>query len=54
LLAAFYDPVWTSGVTGAADFALACVAFLLLFMWNTPPWLVVVSCAIGGELIARL
>jgi chromate transporter len=54
LLAALYDPVWTSGVITAADFALASVAFLLLFMWNTPPWMVVVLCAIGGEVISRI
>jgi len=52
LLAALYRPVWTAGVTGAADFALAAAAFLLLLMWKTPPWLVVVLCAIGGAAIA--
>jgi chromate transporter len=52
LLAALYDPVWTAGITGARDFALAMGAFLLLFMWKTPPWLVVILCAIGGALIA--
>ncbi len=54
LLAALYDPVWTAGVTNAGDFALALAAFLLLFMWKTPPWLVVVLCAIGGAIIAAL
>ena len=54
LLAALYDPVWTAGIAGAADFALAVAAFLLLFMWKTPPWLVVVLCALGGAVIARL
>jgi chromate transporter len=54
LLAALYNPVWISGVTSAADFALASVAFLLLYMWSTPPWLVVLLCAIGGEVIGRL
>ena len=54
LLAALYNPVWISGVANAADFALASAAFLLLFMWSTPPWLVVVLCAIGGEAIGRL
>lgn len=54
LLAALYDPVWTAGITGPADFALASAAFLLLFMWKTPPWLVVVLCAIGGAVIAAL
>jgi chromate transporter len=54
LLAALYNPVWTSGIAGAGDFALAAAAFLLLFMWKTPPWLVVIFCAIGGAVIAAL
>jgi chromate transporter len=48
LLAAFYQPVWSTGITSAADFALASAAFVLLFMWQTPPWLVVVLCAAAG------
>ena len=48
LLAALYRPVWTAGITNAGDFALGIAAFLLLFMWKTPPWLVVVFCALGG------
>jgi chromate transporter len=48
LLAALYRPVWTSGITNAGDFALGVAAFLLLLMWKTPPWLVVVFCAAGG------
>jgi chromate transporter len=54
LLAALYRPVWTSAITSAADFALGAVAFLLLFMWKTPPWLVVVFCALGGAATAAL
>jgi chromate transporter len=54
LLAALYDPVWTAGVTTAGDFALGVAAFLLLAMWKTPPWLVVILCAIGGSVIASL
>jgi chromate transporter len=54
LLAALYDPVWTAGITNPGDFALACAAFLLLFMWQVPPWLVVVLCALGGALIGWL
>ncbi len=46
LLAAFYHPVWTSGVVSAADFGLAALAFLFLVFWKTPPWLVVVMCAV--------
>ena len=52
LLAAFYNPVWTSGIFTRADFGLAAVAFLLLFLWRTPPWLVVVLCAAAGQLLA--
>jgi chromate transporter len=48
LLAALYRPVWTSGIANAGDFALGVAAFLLLYMWKTPPWLVVVFCALGG------
>jgi len=54
LLAALYNPVWTAGITSAADFALGIVAFLLLFRWRTPPWLVVVMSAVGGALAANL
>jgi chromate transporter len=54
LLAALYNPVWTSGITSAGDFALGVAAFLLLFMWKTPPWLVVAFCAIGGAAIASI
>ncbi|HVY41644.1 MAG TPA: chromate efflux transporter [Hyphomicrobiaceae bacterium] len=48
LLAALYHPVWTSGITNARDFALGAVAFLLLFMWQVPPWLVVILGAAGA------
>jgi chromate transporter len=51
LLAALYNPVWTAGITRAADFALASAAFLLLFMWQVPPWLVVLLGAVGGAAI---
>lgn len=54
LLAALYSQVWTTGILNAKDFALAVTAFLFLFMWQTPPWLVVVACAIGGGLISVL
>jgi len=53
LIAALYNPVWTAGITNAYDVALAAAAFLLLFMWQTPPWLVVVLSALGGVLIAH-
>ena len=52
LLAALYHPVWTSGIANSGDFALAAAAFLLLMMWKTPPWAVVVLCAVGGAVLA--
>lgn len=51
LLAAFYDPVWTAGITNGYDYALALGAFVLLFVWKLPPWLVVVLCAIAGQFV---
>ena len=48
LLAALYDPVWTSGIRTPADFALAAAALLLLAAWKLPPWLVVIVTALAG------
>ena len=48
LLAALYDPVWTSGVLSARDFVLALAAFALLVSWKLPPWLVVILGALAG------
>lgn len=52
LLAAFYDPVWTSGVRDPMDFVLALTAFTLLVFWRAPPWLVVVLAAGAGWVLA--
>jgi chromate transporter len=52
LAAALYHPVWTSAIAGAADFALALVAFGLLQFWKAAPWLVVGLCALGGAALA--
>lgn len=48
LLAALYNPVWTSGILSPGDFALALVAFTLLVFWKVPPWLVVLLTAAGA------
>jgi len=50
LLAALYDPVWTSAIYRPQDFALALLALIALVFWKLPPWLVV----IGGGLAAWL
>ena len=52
LLAALYNPVWTSAILSPADFGLAIVAFALLVFWKLPPWLVVILSALGGWLLA--
>lgn len=52
LLAALYDPVWTAGIKDGGHFALGVAAFLLLYVWKTPPWLVVALSALGGALLA--
>ena len=48
LLAALYQPVWTSGIITSADFGLGLVAFTLLVFWKAPPWLVVMLSALAG------
>jgi chromate transporter len=52
LAAALYNPVWRSAITEPGDFALALAAFLLLTVWRTPPWLVVVLSAAGGAALS--
>ena len=54
LLAALYDPVWTSAVKDASDFALASAALGLLVLWKLPPWLVVILSALGGAGLAAI
>jgi chromate transporter len=53
LLAALYNPVWTSAIYSPADFGLGLIAFALLMFWKFPPWLVVVLTAVGAEALAR-
>ena len=52
LLAALYNPVWTSAISKPADFGLALMAFVALMFWKAPPWLVVLVCGSIGWLSA--
>ncbi|MCU7782000.1 chromate efflux transporter [Lelliottia amnigena] len=52
LLAALYQPVWTSAIHTPQDFILALLALVALLFWKLPPWLVVVSSAIAGWLFS--
>ena len=54
LLAALYDPVWTSAIRAPEDFALAVAAFALLAFWRVPPWAVVALAAGAGAQLAAL
>ena len=52
LLAALYQPVWTSAIYGVGDFGLALLALVALRFWRLPPWLVVISCGVLGALMS--
>jgi chromate transporter len=52
LLAALYDPIFTSAVRSPAEFALALAAFGLLVFWRVAPLWVVLFAALGGEAVA--
>ncbi|TVY02118.1 chromate transporter [Cohnella terricola] len=54
LLAALYNPLWITAILAPADFALASILFLMLIFWKLPPWVVVITGAVGGTLIGLI
>lgn len=54
LIAAFYQPIWTSTIQSAIDFAIAATLFSMLAYWKLPPWIIVATGAIGGLLVANI
>jgi chromate transporter len=52
LLAALYQPVWTSAIFTAQDFGLALIGVVALMVWKLPPWLVVVGSGAAGWLLS--
>ncbi|MDO9024795.1 chromate efflux transporter [Zwartia sp.] len=54
LLAALYQPIWTSAILGPQDFGLALVALVALMFWKLPPWLVVIAGGLAGWLMSLL
>lgn len=52
LLAALYNPVWTSAIYQPQDFGLALIALVALMFWKLPPWLVVVASGVAGWLLS--
>jgi chromate transporter len=51
LLAALYDPIWTSAIFKPKDAAVALLAFGLLVVWKLPPIVVVALTTLAGALI---
>jgi chromate transporter len=54
LLAALYQPVWTSAVLKPEDFVVTLAAFLALTVWKAPPWMVVIATAVMGAALGFL
>ncbi|AHV99618.1 chromate transporter [Paenibacillus sabinae] len=54
LLAALYDPLWTTAILEPMDFALAVILFIMLVFWRLPPWTVVLTGAAGGLLLGLM
>lgn len=54
LISAFYHPIWTSSILSPIDFAFAASLYSMLAFWKLPPWIVVITGAVGGSLIALI
>ncbi|UXS38170.1 chromate efflux transporter [Staphylococcus delphini] len=50
LIAAFYNPIWTSTIQSELDFALASLLFVLLVYFKMPSWAIVLVGIILGVL----
>jgi chromate transporter len=51
LAAALYEPVWTGAVASVADVVVVGVALAALVAVRVPPIVIVIGCAIAGQLI---
>ncbi|GEN89093.1 chromate transporter [Oceanobacillus sojae] len=54
LISAFYHPIWTSAILEPIDFAFAAILFSMLVYFKLPPWIIVVTGALGGTFISML
>ncbi|KGX83178.1 chromate transporter [Pontibacillus marinus] len=54
LVAALYDPIWTSAITSSKDVAVSLAAFTLLYFWKVPAWLVVILTVLGNVVISLM
>ena len=48
LLAALYQPIWTSAIDSAKSLALGLILFAALQIWKVAPWVLVVTGAVIG------
>jgi chromate transporter len=51
LAAVLYDPVFTSAIDSALSMGIAAIAFVLIGVWRTPPWAVVIIAGIAGGVL---
>ncbi|MCU9612858.1 chromate efflux transporter [Caldibacillus lycopersici] len=49
LLAALYDPVFTSAIIGPIEFSIALFSYAMLVFWKLPPGIVVLLTALIGQ-----
>lgn len=54
LISAFYHPIWTSSILAPIDFAFAAILFSMLVYWKLPPWIIVLTGAVGGSIISLI
>lgn len=52
LVAAFYNPIFTSSIIEPIDFVFAVILFSMLSYWKLAPWIIVVTGIIGGTLLS--
>ncbi|WP_028545455.1 chromate efflux transporter [Paenibacillus taiwanensis] len=51
LIAAWYDPIFTTAVQTPLQFVVAVTALVLLVYWKLPSWSIVIAAALTGSLL---
>ncbi|MBD8026781.1 chromate efflux transporter [Ureibacillus sp. Re31] len=54
LIAAFYNPIFTSSIMEPIDFVFAVILFSMLSYWKITPWIIVLTGIIGGTLLSMM
>lgn len=54
LLAALYNPIWTSAILSPIDFVVAVALFGMLVFWKLPPWMIVIVGALSCAFISYM